>query len=1077
MSYLSRLSLANRSVVALATIAILLLGGFIIPSLKQELFPSITFPTLSVVAVYPGASPSVVERDVTNPLEQNIQGIKGVQKVTSYSNQGTAVLVVSFDYGTDIDSATQTVTQRINKAQTSLPSNVTPQVQSFSFTDFPIIQLAVSADEDQQVLADALKHDVVPDLQRIDGVGTVNVTGVRTQIVTITVDLQKLKEHGVSFSQLQGALQANNVTLPAGSTTSDGKTIPITAGNTLNSLDDLKNLVVGSQSASTGSGFPGTVTIPGTNTGAGFTISGANTTQTFAPAKPVKLQDVATVKEDLSPSTSLTRTNGQPSLGISLVKTTSGNTVSISQAVNQDITALQNKVGHGAKISVISDQAPSITQSVNDLTREGLIGAFFAIVVILLFLFSLRSTLVTAVSIPLSIVIALIGLYVGNYTLNILTLGGLTIAVGRVVDDSIVVLENIYRHLQEGEEKKSAVLNGVREVSSAVTASTLTTVAVFLPIAFTGGLVGELFRSFSVAVTVALLASLFVALTIIPVLAYWFLKGPKAEVLAKRQATKKHSGSWLERGYVAIVRWVTGAWWQRTVLVVAAIALLVVSFAFAGGLQTNLFGSSNQGAYSVSLTLPPAASLDKSDEIAKQIEQSISDLSDIKTYQVTVGSAGSFSSLSGGSGSNAISFTIVTKDGIDQTAFEKNLRDRLETDKSLGTLTVSAGNSGPTNSSIAINIQANDDQTLNEATKQVQDSISNISGLADITSSLTSASPQYNIVVDSTKAGKIGMTPIQVAQNIRQVYSGSTVTHITVNGSQQDVDLFVGNPASNIDAIKALSIPTTTGSVKIGDIATVTQVNGPTQITHIDGNRTATVNATVTDSNVGAVSANVQQALDKLSVPSGAKVSLGGISADQSDTFSQLGLAVLIAIILVYCIMVATFRSLLQPVILLISIPFAATGSLILLLATNTPLGAAALIGFLMLVGIVVTNAIVLLDLVRQYREQGMTAREAIVEGGRHRLRPILMTAIATILALMPMVLGIGGAGSGGFISRPLAIVVIGGLTTSTILTLIVVPTLYVIAESARGRSGSPTPPPAPIIDETPTSPEVAAVR
>ncbi|GHO67726.1 hypothetical protein KSC_066180 [Ktedonobacter sp. SOSP1-52] len=230
MSYLSRLSLANRSAVALLTIAILLVGGYLIPSLKQELFPSITYPALSVVAVYPGASPSVVERDVTNPLEQNIQGIKGVQKVTSYSNQGTAVLVVSFDYGTDIDSATQTVTQRMNKAQTSLPSNVTPQVQSFSFTDLPIIQLAVSADEDQQVLADALKHDVVPDLQRIDGVGTVNVTGVRTQIVTITVDLQKLKDHGVSFSQLQGALQANNITLPAGSTTSDGKTIPITTG-------------------------------------------------------------------------------------------------------------------------------------------------------------------------------------------------------------------------------------------------------------------------------------------------------------------------------------------------------------------------------------------------------------------------------------------------------------------------------------------------------------------------------------------------------------------------------------------------------------------------------------------------------------------------------------------------------------------------------------------------------------------------------------------------------------------------------------------------------------------------------
>ena len=333
----------------------------------------------------------------------------------------------------------------------------------------------------------------------------------------------------------------------------------------------------------------------------------------------------------------------------------------------------------------------------------------------------------------------------------------------------------------------------------------------------------------------------------------------------------------------------------------------------------------------------------------------------------------------------------------------------------------------------------------------VYDTVSQASGVSDVTSNLTDAVPQIDVQVDPVKATKLGMTPAQVAQAVRGIYSGSTVTHITLNGTQQDVDLFLGTPATSLEDIRNLLIPTTTGTAKLSDLANVQKTNGPTQITHIDTNRTATINATITASNVGAVNADIQQRINKLTLPDGATVTLGGVASDQANTFRNLGIAILVAIIVVYCIMVATFRSLLQPVILLISIPFAATGSLLLLLATNTPLGAPSIIGFLMLVGIVATNAIVLLDLVRQYRDKGLDARTAVIEGGRRRLRPILMTAIATILALLPMALS---GSSGGFISQPLAIVVIGGLTSSTILTLLLVPTLYVIVESLRGRSG-----------------------
>ncbi len=1054
MSFLSKISLANRSVVALATIAILLLGGFIIPSLKQELFPSITYPSITISSIYAGASPAIVERDVTIPLEQTIHTVKGIQSLTSYSNESSSIIVASFDFGTDIDRETQTLNEQIASVQQSLPSGVTPRVQAFNFIDLPIISLAVTSDEDAQILATRLKSEVVPVLQGIDGVGSVNVTGVRDPVVTVTLDLQKLQNNGLTVTQVQNMLQANNATAPAGTTTTNGQTIPIKVGNSFTSIDDLENLIVGvkggssASSQQSASGFQ----IPG----AGQQTATGDQTQQATPPTPVRLKDVATVQQTLAPSTSLTRTNGKPSLGVSIVKGSNGNTVSISDAVHAKLSDLESKLGHNAKISVISDQAPSIKSSITDLTREGLVGAGFAIVVILVFLLSIRSTLVTAVSIPLSIVIALIGIYLGNYTLNILTLGGLTIAVGRVVDDSIVVLENIYRHLQSGEEKKTAIPKAVREVAGAITASTLTTVAVFLPLAFTGGLVGQLFSSFSIAVTIALLASLFVALTIIPVLAFWFLKSPSPDKVKRGDEHEK--SSWFERGYVGLVSCVTGRWWQRTLTVVLAIAILVGTFALSSHLQTNLFSSSGSNTYSVSLSMPPSTSLQTTDKATQKVEQAIKTLPGLSTYQVTVGSGGgAFSRLTGGGGSNSATFSVVAKQDADQTAFEKNLRDRVKSLTNIGgTLTVSASSGGLGNSStLQVNVQANDDQTLRDASQQVLNAVKQAPGLTDVASNLSDAAPQIEVTVDPQKTLAHGLTAYQVAQSVRSIYSGSTVTSVTLNGTVENVQLRLGTPATTVDQMRDMLIPAGTSTVKLGDVATVAQTKGPTQITHIDTNRTATISATVTATNVGAVNSDVQQRINKLSLPSGAKASLGGVASSQSDTFRNLGIAVLVAILLVYCIMVATFRSLMQPLLLLVSIPFAATGSLLLLLITNTPLGATGLIGFLMLVGIVVTNAIVLLDLVRQQREKGLDARMAMIEGGRRRLRPILMTAIATILALMPMALGIFG-GSGGFISQPLALVVIGGLTTSTLLTLVLVPTLYVIVEGMRGRSDTP---------------------
>ncbi|MEO8955212.1 MAG: efflux RND transporter permease subunit [Ktedonobacteraceae bacterium] len=1067
MSFLSRISLANKGIVALATIAILLFGAYIIPSLKEELYPSLSFPAITVTALYQGASPSIIEQNVTNPLEKSIQGVQGIQSITSYSNEGSAVILVQYNFGTDINQASQTLTQQINKSQASLPSGVTAQVQTFNISDQPVIQLAVTSSQDTATLAANLQNNVIPTLQGISGVANVNVTGVRNQIVSVILDLTKLKNQGLSVNQVLAALQSNNVSIPAGELSANGQSLAIKVGNTFNSLDDLKNVVVGEHIIAQASNCPQlsgvSSSFPGAGAGTGFQSS-AKCVPPKTTSTPVALSSVATVQQALAASTTLTRTNGKDSLGVSITKSSDGNTVSISQSVNQQLTALQNKLGNGAQITVVSDQAPSISSSINSLVDEGLIGAGFAILVILVFLLSLRSTLVTAISIPLSIVIALIGLYVGNFTLNLLSLGGLTIAIGRVIDDSIVVLENIHRHLNNGEEKRDAIPRAVKEVSGAVTASTLTTVAVFLPIAFVGGIVGELFTPFSVTVTIALVASLFVALTIIPVLAYWFLQEPKAPKTPKTPTASKNvsskqngheRGNFLERGYVPMLRWVTS---HKAITIIVSVLLFVFSLSLLSSIGTTFFGSQQADSFSISQTLPLGSSLSTTNAAAKQVESVLAGVPHIKFYQVTIGSSGSGAGafLGGGSASyNSANFSVTTDTADNEATVQQQVANDLKTLTNVGTVRVATSSSGGgfNSSSVSVNVQAPNDTSLRQAAQQVLAAVSQVANTTNVSSNLSDAAPLVNVIVDSQRAASYGLTASQVGQELREIYTGVTVSTITLNGIQENVSLSLGTPATSVADMQNLLLPTQTGNVKLSAVANVTQGYGPTQITHIGGARTATISATVTSQNTGAVSSAIQKQLSKLVLPAGATYSLGGVTASQAQAFSGLELALLAAIALVYIIMVGTFRSLVQPLILLVSIPFAATGSLILLVVTHTPLGVPALIGLLMLVGIVVTNAIVLLDLVNQYRMKGLDALSAVIEGGRRRLRPILMTAIATILALSPMALGLSQ--SSGFIAAPLAITVIGGLTSSTILTLLLVPTLYVLVEGKRGRSSN----------------------
>ncbi len=1018
MSFFSRLSLANRGLTALVAVIITGFGLMVIPQLKQQLFPSLDFPAAFVSAPYPGAAPEVVAAQVTEPIENALQGTPGLKKVTSTSVEGMATIQLEFDFGTDLDDATTKMQTALSRLDSTLPDGVDPQVFAFRTDNFPVVILGVSGGADEATLAEKITKDVLADIQAIDGVREASLTGARDRQLVISPDPAKLAAAGVAVPDLTNLLRVNGIALPAGSLPNSDKTLTVSVGTPLTTTDQIRDLWLKPQASQNGTGKP-----------------------------PVKLGDVATVTSQLAPATSITRTNGRPSLGITVLATPDGNAVGISHEIRDMLPALREKLGSGAELNAVFDQAPYVEKSIEGLTTEGLLGLAMAVVVILVFLLSIRSTIVTAVSIPLSVVIALIALQAFDYSLNILTLGALTIAIGRVVDDSIVVLENIKRHLGYGEDKMRAILGAVKEVAGAVTASTLTTVAVFSPIALVGGLVGQLFSSFAMTITVALLASLAVSLTIIPVLAYWFLRpanGADQETV-RALAEAKERRSPLQRMYVPILRFATRFRWLT---VIAALVIFGLTVGSANLLKTNFFDQSGETTLTVTQTMPVGTSLAATDEAAKKVEQVLDSTNGVALYQTTLGSGGAFGF--GGGGTNVATHSITLTDDAKALDLQARLRDEFAKLSGAGEVKVDAGNGGGgfSASALQVIVQADDEATLRTATEQVRQAVSEVPDVKDVTSDLSTSAPRVQVTVDRQKAAAAGLTEAQVAQSVAAVFRGAPLGQYTLDDRRQAVMLtFGGTAPTTVDQLKKLPVA---GPLTLDQVASVSVVDGPTQVVRIDGERSVTVNGTATGSNLGQTTQDLNTKLEALNLPDGATYTIGGASADQADAFGNLALALLAAIAIVFMIMAGTFRSLVQPLILLVSVPFAATGAIIALLATDTALGVPALIGMLMLVGIVVTNAIVLLDLINQYRERGATVREAVIEGGRRRLRPILMTAVATIFALLPMALGI--TGQGGFIAQPLAVVVIGGLLSSTLLTLILVPTLYTMVEGRKER-------------------------
>ena len=1026
MFRLAKISLANRSVVALVTIIIALFGFLSLSSLKQELIPSFETPQAAIVTSYPGASPEVIDSQISRPLEAAVRAQDGLVSSTSTSQSNLSILRVEFDYGTSSAKVKENLAAAIASVQATLPTGATAKVVSGSFDSVPIVSLGISSPNNAKI--GKLLQEVAPTLfSGIKGVRDVTVAGVEEKRVNIKLDAYSMASYGLTQQNIMTALKTNGFIVPAGSLNDSKGSISVEVGTEVNSVNAFKSLP-----------------LIGTKTSFGPTGPAVSTVA-------VTIADVANVTYDSSPITSITRVNGKDALAVSITKTQDGNTVAISHDVQAKVSELAKQLGNGVVVTTIFDQAPYVEQSLNDLSSEGLLGLTFAVLTILLFLMSVRPTLVTAISIPTSILITFIGLNSFGYSLNLFTLSALTIAIGRVVDDSIVVIENINRHLSYGEPKKKAILRSVKEVAGAVTAATITTVAVFLPIALVGGLVGQLFRPFAFTFSIALVASLFVSLTIVPVLAYWFLKDPKTSKDAEKARLKeeeKERNSILQLAYLPIIKTTQK---HPVWTVVASILIFILTLGLTPFLKTDFLGSSGSSSISATQTLSPGATLADQSKAALKLEKLVISDKNVKVILSTIGSTGD-GRVAFGASAGGISHQITVKDGAKVADVQKFVEKAFAEDPTLGTVKFSSGG-GPGfggSSTVDIKVMAKSDAALEQGIISVEKAMKGTKNVTEITNSLATKQRTLKVTVDRLAAARLGLNEITIGGIVAGQMQPMSIGAVNLNGVSTSIFIIGADKPVTVDDVKAISIPTMTGVVPLSQIAEVVMTKVPVSITSEKGDRTAKVSLTPKGSNLGAITVDVTSRLKNVALPAGVTATIGGISASQADSFSQLGIALLAAIAIVFIVMVATFSSIRQPLILLVSIPFAATGALSMLLITNTALDISAIIGMLLLVGIVVTNAIVLIDLINQYRKQGKEIHEAIMDGARQRLRPILMTALATIFALTPMALGV--TGGGGFISQPLAIVVIGGLFSSTALTLIIVPTLYWIIEGGKDR-------------------------
>ncbi|WP_379157042.1 efflux RND transporter permease subunit [Paenibacillus sp. sgz5001063] len=1040
MKSLINFSLRNKFAIWLLTIIIVFAGLYSGLTMKQETLPNISIPYLSITTIYPGAAPEGVVNDVSKPLEQKLRNVDGVKTLTSNSLENASSITIEFDYGTNLDNATAAVREALNEV--TLPENVQkPQISRFSLSSLPVISLSLSdnSSEDLEGLTRIAENDIRPALEDIEGVASVQIAGQYVKEVTLKFNQDKLKQYGLTEDTIKGIVQGSSLRVPLGLFTMEDSQKAVVVDGNVTTVDDLKNLsipVVPSGAASTGAGAAPSAggTVPSAGAAAG---TGAAPGAVMTGLPTVKLGELASI-EVVGKSESISRTNGKESIGIQIVKANDANTVDVVNGV-KDKTEELKKQFKSMNLTVLLDQGKPIEDSVNTMLSKAAFGALFAVLIILLFLRNIRSTIISIISIPLSLLIAILCLRQMDITLNMMTLGAMTVAIGRVVDDSIVVIENIFRRLTLSGEKlrgRELISAATREMFVPIMSSTIVTIAVFLPLAFVSGMVGELFLPFALTMVFALLASLVVAITLVPALAHTLFRNG----LKKGKNNHGAKPDRMAAGYTKILNWSLS---HKLITFGVAVVLLVGSLFLIKPIGVSFLPS--QEEKNVTLTFSPKAgqTLEDVKEQGLKAEKYILAQKHLDKMQYSIGGSSPFGM---GSGNSGLFYVTYDSNTPDFDTVKENLIEGLTKEVPNGVWGDLSGMSGGGlgGSTLTVNIFGDSLDQL----KPVADEIAGIvkadtDNFKDGETSLSEAYDQYTIVADQAKLSSLGLTAGQIAMKLSPAGTRPVLTEVAMDGKNYNV--YIETDKDTYTSIKEMEEATLTSplgiTVPIGAVAKIENGTSPDSITREDGKMKVDVTAEIIANDVNSASNSVKEKIDALDLPDGVTVTFGGVTEQINDTFGQLGIAMAAAVAIVYFVLVVTFGGGLAPFAILFSLPFTIIGALVALLLAGETLNVSALMGALMLIGIVVTNAIVLIDRVIHKEKEGLSTRQALLEAGSTRLRPILMTALATIGALLPLVSGLEN--SAGIISKGLGVTVIGGLVSSTLLTLVVVPVVY----------------------------------
>ena len=1018
---------------ALIFIAVIVFGLFSVNKLGVDQFPDIEVPYISVITMYPGGNAEDIETNITRLLEDQLNSVDNLDKITSKSSDNVSIVTLEFEYGCDMTEAANDVRDVVSRSQSLLPDNVEyPTVMKFSSSMMPIMMLSITADESYAALAKILDDKMVNELNRINGIGSVAVIGAREREVQVNVDPKKLEAYGLTIESLGGIIAAENVNIPAGTLDLGNQTFNLKSDLEFDDSRELRDIVISN-------------------------IGG----------RTVKLTDVAEIRDTLEKATMDERINGRQGVRVIVQKQTGANTVQIIKDVQAKLTEIIPTLPPDCKVETIFESSREINDAINSLAETIMFAFIFVILVVMIFLGRWRATFIICLTIPISLICAFIYLYASGSTLNIISLSALSIAIGMVVDDAIVVLENITTHIERGSKPKEAAIYATNEVWLSVIATTLVVVAVFMPLTMLPGMAGIMFRELGWIVTIVVCVSTTAAITLTPMMSAYMLK------LDGGEHTYQGIGiiykpidkalRWLDRIYEKALRFVV-SWRKTTVLVL--IAIFGVSLLLISKVPTEFFPPSDNARITMMIKMPQNVHVDYTTKVARQIDNIIAEkypyIFMVSTSAGKSSSENAFAAMQT-TGSHIINYNMRMPRLSDMdrpTIFEiaDGLRKELAAIPEIREFTVTPGGSGGGMggaSTVDVKVFGHNMDNAMATAKDLQKRLSQLSTMRDVQLSREDLQPEYNVIFDREKLAYYGMNSATAAQFIRNRIYGYECSKYREDGDEYDIVVRYDEPfRESIEEVENIILYSSMGRpVRLKEVAEVKETFSSPEIERENRQRIITVKGMVgAGVALGEAVAEVNTVLADYETPSGITLELGGSIEDQGEAFGDIATLLILIVVLVYIVMATQFESLIYPFIIMFTLPFAMSGVFIALWLTNTPLSIIALIGAIMLVGIVTKNGIVMVDYMNLLVERGMPVGDAVIAGGKSRLRPVLMTSLTTVLGMVPMAMGIG---EGSEIWQPMGIAVVGGLLMSTILTLFIVPALYAMLEGIKERKAA----------------------